>query len=198
MRHAAVLVACALGLSWPATTHAEQWQTDAIAKALAYHAAHLPELCLPPEGSEMLPGHFELQIGEDTAARQALIVELPCQIGAYSQTAVYLLSDQHGRVSEITFPAPRIEVTYAGEGEAASVDRIDILEVPQRREVINPDYDSASRTMSERNEWREVGDAYSLTRWGFKNGKFEITYFAVDATFDGEDNPIVLIEREIW
>ena len=153
---------------------------------------------MTPDGSAREPASFELQVGEETAARQALIVEFPCQIGAYNQTSVYLLSDQQGAVSEIVFPSPKFDVAYEGEGATATADKIVIYETPYLREVVNPSYDPASRTMSERNKWRGLGDAYTQTRWQFKNGKFEITYFAVDATFDGEDNPVVLIEREIW
>jgi hypothetical protein len=182
----------------PSAASEAEWQADAIARAIEYHAANVPELCLKPDGSDMEPASFELQVGEESAARQALIVEFPCQIGAYSHTAVYLLSDQHGKVSEIVFPSPKFDITYTGEGEGAEVKDITIYETPALREVVNPSYDAFSRTMSERNKWRGLGDAYTATRWDFKNGKFEITYFAVDATFDGKDNPLVLIDRAIW
>lgn len=190
-------VTSAILLTMPANAQGGDWQADALEKAQAYHAANLPHLCMEPDGSEMEPASFELQVGEEAAARQALIVEFPCQIGAYSQTAVYLLSDQHGTVSEIVFPSPKFDVNYVGGDEKAGVDTIVVYETPYLREVVNPSYASSSRTMAERNKWRGLGDAYTATQWQFKNGKFEIIYFAVDATFDGKDNPVVLIEREI-
>lgn len=193
-----LIVTSAILLAMPVTAQEVDWQADAIENAHDYHAANLPPVCMEPSASEMEPASFELQVGEETAARQALIVEFPCQIGAYSQTAVYLLSDQHGAVSEIVFPSPKFDIIYDGEGADQMVKDIIVYETPYLREVINPSYDSSSRTMSERNKWRGLGDAYTETHWQFKNGKFEITYFAVDATFDGEDNPIVLIAREIW
>jgi hypothetical protein len=193
-----LIAASTVLLAMPAAAQAPGWQADAVKRAQDYHAANLPELCITPDGSALAPASFELQVGEETAARQALIVEFPCQIGAYSQTAVYLLSDQQGKVSEVVFPSPKFDVTYAGEGESATAEKIVIYETPNLREVVNPSYDPASRTMSERNKWRGLGDAYTETRWGFKHGKFEITHFAVDATFDGKDNPVVLIARDIW
>ena len=193
-----MIVTSAILLAVPATAQEGGWQADAVAKAQDYHAANLPPLCMVPSASETEPASFELQVGEETAARQALIVEFPCQIGAYSQTAVYLLSDQHGTVSEIVFPSPKFDVNYVGGDEKAGVDNIVVYETPYLREVVNPSYDSSSRTMSERNEWRGLGDAGTKTHWQFKNGKFEIIYFAVDATFDGKDNPVVLIKRDIW
>lgn len=193
-----LVVTSAILLAMPASAQEVDWQADAVEKALDYHAANLPHLCMESGASNLEPASFELQVGEEEAARQALIVEFPCQIGAYSQTAVYVLSDQHGTVSEIVFPSPKFDVNYVGGDETAGVDTIVVYETPYLREVVNPSYDSASRTMSERNKWRGLGDAYTATRWQFKNGKFEITYFAVDATFDGQDNPVVLIERDIW
>lgn len=198
MRTKLILAASAMLLTLPSAAQEADWQAAAVARAVDHHAANLPGLCMTPDASSAEPASYELQVGEETAARQALIVEFPCQIGAYSHTAVYLLSDQHGTVSEIVFPAPKFDITYVGEGANASVADITIYETPALREVVNPSYDPSSRTMSERNKWRGLGDAYTATRWDFKNAKFEITYFAVDATFDGKDNPIVLIDRDIW
>jgi len=198
MRLRAMLAVGGVLLTLPSAGQEIGWQADAIARALEFHADNLPELCVPPQESAMVPASFELQIGEETAARQALLVEFPCQIGAYSETAVYLLSDQLGQISEVFFPSPQFEVAYSGEGESARVEEIAITETLNRREVINPSYDADSRTITERNKWRELGDAYATTRWGFKDGRFQIMYFAVDATFDGKDNPQILIDEDIW
>lgn len=147
-----------------------------------YHLENPLELCVVPDRSAIEPASFELQIGEETTARQALLVEFLCQIGAYNQTAVYLLSDQHGKVSEVVFPSPQVDVRYSDESENATVENVSITAKPDVREVVNSSYDTASRTMTERNKWRGLGDAYSTTQWGFKNGKFEIMHFAVDVS----------------
>jgi hypothetical protein len=196
MRSPLIFAASAVLLALPSAVLGGDWQAGALKRAQDYHAANLPELCVAPDESAIRPASFELQVGEETAARQALIVEFPCQMSAYNQSAVYLLSDQHGKVSEIVFPSPQIEVTYAGE-DNTTVKDIVITGTLERREVVNPGYDPSSHTMTERNKMRGVGDAYTATRWGFKHGKFEIMYFAVDATYDGKDNPVVLIERDI-
>ncbi|WP_343315445.1 hypothetical protein AAIB41_11570 [Brucella sp. BE17] len=198
MRSRFIMISSVFLLALPAAAEESNWQAEAIRRALDYHAANLPALCVTPEETEMEPASYELQVGEDTAARQALIVEFPCQFSAYSQTAVYLLSDQRGTVSEIVFPTPKFDLTYTGEGSDATVEKVVIYETPYRREIANGQYDPSSRTMVERNNWRELQDAHTETHWTFKNGKFEIVYFAVDATFDGEDNPIVVLKRDIW
>lgn len=196
MRSRLLILGCLALASQPIAAQDAGWQADAVAKAVDYHLANPPENCIVPDGS-VEPASFELQVGEETAARQALVVEMPCQIGAYNQTAVYLLSDQHGTVSEVVFPSPQVDVRYAGD-DSVTVEDITITETPEMREVVNPSFDADSRTVTERNKWRGLGDAYTVTQWGFKNGKFEIMSFAVDASFDGEDNPQTLIENEIW
>lgn len=198
MRKALIIAAGTILATIPVQAQQADWKTGAVERAIDYHLAAVPEPCVVPERSELDPAHFELQLGEDTAARQALIVEFPCQIGAYNQTAVYLMSDQHGVVTEILFPSPQVDVHYADEADARTVEEIVLTETPDMREVVNPSYDSSSRTMTERNKWRGLGDAYSTTQWGYKNGKFQITLFAVDASFDGEDNPRTIIRNEIW
>ena len=198
MRFFATLLFGATVFALPSVAQEADWQPAARDKAIAYHEANMPDECSIPVGdAASVPGH-ELQIGEETAARQALIMEFPCQAGAYNTTSVFLLSDQHGTVSEVFFPSPQVDVTYADKAEATVVEGIVITGSPLVREVVNPVYDSSSRSMTERNKWRGLGDAHSVTQWGFKNGKFEIMLFAVDATFDGQDNPVTLIETEIW
>lgn len=198
MRKALIIAAGTIIATVPALAQQSDWQADAVQRAIEHHLENVPEPCVVPERSGLKPAHFELQLGEETAVRQALLVEFPCQIGAYNHTAVYLLSDQHGVVSEVLFPSPQVDVRYADETDPTTVEAIVLTEIPNLREVVNPNYESSSRTMTERNKWRGLGDAYSTTEWGFKHGQLEVTLFAVDASFDGEDNPQTLMRNEIW
>lgn len=177
---------------------ASDWQVEAVQRAVEYHLAHTPETCEQPSAPTRTPPHFELEIGEDTAARQALLVEFACRSGAYNHSAVYVMSDQHGRVTEVFFPSPQIEVRHAEGSEQRVVEDIVIVATPELREVVNPRYDAVSRSIFERNKWRGLGDAYTTTQWGYKQGRFHIMRFAVDASFDGQDNPRTLIEQDIW
>ncbi|MDR7126349.1 hypothetical protein [Pseudotabrizicola sp. 4114] len=198
MRFIASVLFSATAFALPAAAQDAGWHSAARDKAIAYHGANMPKDCnIPVSDAASVPGH-ELQIGEETAARQALIMEFPCQAGAYNTTSVFLLSDQHGTVSELFFPSPQVDVRYADQADATVVEGIVITGFPLMREVVKPVYDSSSRSVTERDKWRGPGDAYSTTQWGFKNGKFEIMLFAVDATFDGQDSPVTLIEIDIW
>lgn len=176
---------------------AADWHKEALTKAMDFHTLNRPEICNAPDDASTDPISFEMKIGEETASLAALLVEFPCRAGAYNSTAVYLLSDQYGKVSEVLFPSPKIEVIYLGEGEIAPVKDIIVTEIRSLREVINPTYDADRRTMTERNKWRGVGDAYTLIEWRFKNGKFEIMHLSVDASYDGKDDPQTLFEKDL-
>lgn len=172
------------------------WRAKALIDAAAWHAANLPEGCERPQG--YTPSGHELQIGEESAARQALLIGFPCQKGAYNQTEVFLMADQHGIITEVLFPSPAVEVVWPDDDQSQPPLSVTVTETRDLREVVNPDYDPASRMMRERNKWRGQNDAYSLTEWSYKDGRFQLVHFAVDASFDGQDNPETLIRNEVW
>lgn len=173
----------------------ESWKAQALKDAQVKHAQSMPETCR--EFLAKNPGHegpvrsYDLPIGEDTAARQALLVQFLCRRGAYNETYVFILADQYGTASEVIFPSPKLTQPAAG-GDVTIEAMID------SREVVNASYDVPSRTMSEHDKWRSAGDAATISRWGFRDGRFQMSYFALDETFDGQQNKRVLIERDIW
>ncbi|MCX8996044.1 DUF1176 domain-containing protein [Rhizobiaceae bacterium BDR2-2] len=198
---AAVLSCWAVPITGGAQAQVDGWQAGAIEKAQALHRESLPEDCTPEE--EMAAAGdariaYPLWFGEDGAARDALLVQFLCSEGAYNRSFVYVLVDQYGVASPVFFPSPVVEVRYAGGDPEAAVEGITITGTVDSRQVVNARYDPDSRTMEEYNKWRGLADAYSLTRWGFRDGRFQIMHFAVDASYDGKDNPQVLIERDIW
>lgn len=174
------------------------WRQQALAKAALHHRKNPPKTCDAVGGENSPLGSYELQIGEESAARQALLVQFPCRSNAAGKSSVFLLSDQHGTVSEVLFRSPfianRAEIDTS-LGDAKSQVRIDWRD---KREVINAQYDKGGRTMVEVENWPGPGETYSTIRWGFRDGRFQLMRFAVDASPDGRDNPEMLIESQLW
>ena len=54
---------------------------------------------------------------------------------------------------------------------------------------MNSSYDEASHTITSANKWRGVGDASDAGTWIFRNGRFTLVKYDVDASYDGEINP---------
>jgi len=172
-------------LAVPAAALDMDWQQQALGAAAEFYLANLPEVCDPPASPLVSPLSFELQIGEESAARQALMVQLPCRTNGDSESFVFLTSDQHGVVNQQTFPKPVIE-----HGAAT--------QFREGFEILNAVYDASSRTVVETEPLPGAGDTYTTTQWGYRDGRFHIMRFAVDATGDGQDNPQTLIENDIW
>ncbi len=175
------------------------WQAAALERARRVHMETLPEDCSPDAAAstDMEQSHI-LWIGEESAAREALLVGFACNIGAYNVSTVYVLSDEHGVASPVWFPSPRFDIRYAGGDSEGEVEALEIAGSFESREVVNASYDADGRVMEEFNKWRGLGDAFSVARWGFRHGKFQLFYVAVDATYDGEANPQVLMDEDIW
>lgn len=173
------------------------WHPMALEAARAMHQATLPAGC-SAENAAREAQAYPLWFGEEGAARDALLVEFTCRIGAYNVSSVYVLADQHGVASPVWFPSPQARVTRAGGAEDGAVEAVAIEGSVESREVVNARYDPASRTMEEIDKWRGLGDAYTLTRWGFRNGRFQLMHFAVDASYDGADNAVILFDEDIW
>lgn len=171
-------------------------QRDALAEAIAFQSAHMPKTCNAIKSSPSQPVAYNLPTDNSASAREELLIEFPCQAGAYNQTKVYLLSDRDGDLSNVEFPMPKIDVTYIGEGENAPVKNVAITATEMVREVANPVFDTETLTLTAQVKWRGVGDAYTLTKWSFRNARFELVYFAVDASFDGRDNPQILFDEQ--
>lgn len=172
-------------LSQPAAALDMDWQQQALATAVKFHQAHLPETCKPLSSPLIAPLSFELQIGEESAARQALMIQLPCRRTKEGESSVFLASDQNGIVTRQSFPKPVLE--------NGAVTRF-----REEFEVSNATFDASSRSVVERVPLADAGGTNTTTSWGYRDGRFHIMRFSVDATADDKDNPQILIDKDIW
>ncbi|MCJ8151758.1 DUF1176 domain-containing protein [Shinella sedimenti] len=191
-----LLLVCAAPFALSSAAAETDWHRDALAKAVAFHAMNPPKTCNALESSPSQPISYNLPTGNGASARGELLIEFPCQAGAYNQTKVYLLSNRDGGLSNVEFPMPKIDVTYVGEGENAPVKNVAITATEMVREVANPLFDTETLTLTAKAKWRGVGDTYTLAKWSFRNARFELVYFAVDASFDGRDDPQIMIDEK--
>jgi hypothetical protein len=179
------LISALVLLAAPAAALDIDWQQQALAKAVEFHQANLPETCEPLTSPLVAPLSFELQIGEESAARRALMVQLPCRHTGDGESSVFLTSDQNGTVNRQSFSKPVFE-----DGMAKAFT--------EGLEVNNAVFEGSSRTVVETGPLAGGGGTYTTTSWGYRDGRFHIMRFAVDATDDGKDNPQILIDNDIW
>ncbi len=192
--HAGPALLVLLFLSGAAVAQDLTWQAVAIDKAVQHHVDNLPTGCDVPGASFAPLAVHDLPIGEETAAREALLLQMPCT----AKTSVYLLADDEGIVSEIRLLTPfvanmaEIDTDF---GPARDQVRIDWHEA---RQVSQPDYDEDRRVMSSKVQWPGDDQRYSAALWGFRDGRFQLMQFAVDANSNGQDDPEILFKSQLW
>jgi hypothetical protein len=150
-------------------------------------------------GPEQRYAAYELAYKEegdapDQAARTATLHEILCMSGAYNMVSVYLITKEYEGTQAVQFAAPAYRVVYENDDSEKGVLRIDMQGFTTLSMMVNPEFDAASGTMTHFSKWRGVGDASSSGKWSFLNGQFVLTHFEVDASYDGEINPIIVYD----
>lgn len=118
-----------------------------------------------------------------------------CGAGAYNEQHVHYLANEDGMVTQVQFADPDLDIHYVGDDES-QLESVAITGFQARARITNSTFDPETLTMSEHSLWRGLGDAASTSRWIFRNGGFTLVYYEVDASYDGEQTPEVLLDYE--
>jgi Protein of unknown function (DUF1176) len=137
------------------------------------------------------PEIYELSFSydfEDTV-RPYIVYEFPCFQGAYNEGFVYYGVDEYLEISHIQFARPAYDVVRKGDEFEGPVKAINISGFEVTDQIINASFDAQTGTIYSYFKWRGLGDAFSVGKWVFEQGKFILKSFDVDATYDGKRNP---------
>ncbi len=130
----------------------------------------------------------------DDAAKKGTLHEVFCSSGAYNIITVYLITLADGATTPVQFAAPAFTPVYENDDSEKAVLRIDIQGFSTADNLVNATFDAATGTMTSDAKWRGVGDAGTSGTWRFLQGRFVLTHFEVDASYDGEINPTVIYD----
>ena len=136
----------------------------------------------------------------DQATRKGVLHELYCTSGAYNLTNVYFVTLSDNGMADantakpVQFATPAYSVVYEDDDSEKAVLRIDIQGYTAIESLMNPDFDSAKGTMTSFDKLRGIGDASTIGTWQFLEGRFVLTHYEVDASFDGEINPTIIYD----
>lgn len=129
--------------------------------------------------------------------RIARLISFPCLAGAYNLTTIYYQWDELSGMRQLSFATPTMDIRYEEEGNNESaVDSIYVNGFEVADQIVNAEYDPNSHTLTSWSKWRGVGDASSNGKWTFKNGRFVLVKYDVDASYDGEINPRSVIDYD--
>lgn len=132
---------------------------------------------------------------EEDPERTATLFRFFCFSGAYNEIHVYVIADDEGTVAPLHFAEPQYDVRYAGDADE-TVEEIVITGFTAASQLVNSGYDPETRTITAHPQWRGLGDASSHGVWRFADGGFRLVRYEVDASYDGEMNPQVLVDYD--
>jgi hypothetical protein len=126
---------------------------------------------------------------DDQPEREARIFRFLCNTAAYNETHVYYQYDEDNGLRQLQFASPDLDIRYEDDNSDEKVDSITTIGYVTDAELVNSSYDEASQSLTSHNKWRGVGDASDSGLWIFRNGRFSLIKYDVDASYDGEINP---------
>ena len=129
--------------------------------------------------------------------RTARVISFPCFAGAYNLSTLYYQWDELGGLRQVSFATPSMDIEYEEDGNNESpVASITINGYEAVDQLVNAEFDSETNTLTSWSKWRGVGDASANGTWAFKNGRFVLVKYDVDASYDGEINPQTVIDYD--
>ena len=126
----------------------------------------------------------------DQAAVKMTLHEIWCSSGAYNAITVYLLESEEGDVQTVSFAEPVFDVTYEDDDSEKAVEALTVKGMGTTDNLINAIFDPETYSLTSYAKWRGIGDAFSSGTWRFIEGRFVLTNFEVDASYNGEQDPI--------
>lgn len=130
---------------------------------------------------------------ESEPAHSATLYEVPCTMGAYNFGSVFFLETEYEGLQPLHFAEPTLDISYVDETQE-QVEDVAIAGFSSKSTLINPSFDEATSTLTEFSKWRGLADASSTGNWVFRQGRFVLTLYEVDASYDGEINPLTVYE----
>lgn len=165
----------------------------------AFAASHGEECASP--GRDAQPAEPERYVIKydntgrtDGSEQEARLFRFFCSMGAYNEGHFYYQADIVHGVREIHFATPELQIQYENGDSEGKIEAISIIGYRSDGELINSFYDETSKTITSHAKWRGVGDASSTGIWLFRDGKFSLVQYDVDASYDGEINPETVLD----
>ncbi len=170
-------------------------------RADALFRASFREACTAlRDGSEVEAESWELPFNyasdaESEPKRYAWVFRYLCNRGAYNESHVFLIANEHDELSVLSFATPELDIRYADD-ESKQVDALYVKGFTAQTELVNSTFEAETSTLKSAAMWRGIGDASSSGTWAFRDGRFSLTHYEVDASYDGQINPEVVVDYQ--
>jgi hypothetical protein len=131
---------------------------------------------------------------EGEPERKARLFKFGCGRGAYNTSEVYYLANDSGELRQLQFASPELDIRYENDNSEGKVESVTIIGYQTDDQLVNSQYDPASRTLTSFSKWRGIGDASSTGTYIFREGTFTLVKYDVDASYDEEINPETVLD----
>jgi hypothetical protein len=118
---------------------------------------------------------------------------MPCGYGAYNFTTIWFIENAYDGLIPLHFTQPVVDVTYADDTDE-TIEQMRVTGFNSVPALVNSNYDVETRTITNFSKWRGLGDASSSGTWVFHEGRFVLTRYEVDPTYDADINPVVVYD----
>lgn len=118
-----------------------------------------------------------------------------CNLGAYNMQSVLIGWTEPDGVRPLSVARPDLDIVHEVPGDFDSpVVDVRIVGWSASAHVVNAEVDAGAGLLHEHAYWRGIGDASSSATWRLVDGEFRLLRYAADATYDGEINPVTLVQ----
>ena len=127
--------------------------------------------------------------------RDARVYQFVCYSGPYTvMNTIYIHTAADGPVmAAFAVPEFAVHCLQPDAPECQQAD-VEVTGTTAITELANVEFDPATMTLRSRICWRGPCDAFAGGTWVFRGGLFVLQYYEVDATYDGQQTPVVLVD----
>lgn len=137
---------------------------------------------------------YQPEWSAEAEKEEVTLVRVFCGAGAYNiQHAWYWVRSYDG-LTPLAFAVPSFDVVYENDEIDAALESLTVTGLGSALTLTNSDFDPDTLTITSNSFWRGIGDASSSGTWVFDDGAFVLKRYEIDASYDGEINPEVVID----
>lgn len=133
--------------------------------------------------------------GPEDPERKAVLFRFSCGLYAYNVSEVYYLANQYGEIQEVAFSEPELDIEYVDDTNS-TVKSMKVIGYSATPVLVNSVFDPKSGTISSFSKWRGIADAFSAGAWAFRDGRFVLISYVVDAAYDEREEPVDVLNLE--
>lgn len=169
-------------------------------RAIAAFSSAFAESCMAAftedGGLIQQPQRFDVMMPWSVSeAEKATLWQFRCNIGAYNLTEVFLMWTEFEGIVPLAVAQPSVTVVNEDPEDFESPLReVVVTGWGARNFVVNGSFDPATLMLSATGYWRGIGDAYDAGVWALRDGGFQLRHYEVDASYDGETKPQLVLD----